>query len=68
MSDELWKCINGIDILSLQIDSLLDMLVNCGENTDIESIKTTAEITTTIFCELMQDVNTVVKAFREFAE
>ena len=57
--------ISKINILSLQITALLDLMMMAEESVDIQSIKTASEMCLTMHDELMGEVDKISKEIKE---
>ena len=57
--------ISKINILSLQITALLDLMMMAEESVDIQNIKTASEMCLTMHDELMAEVDKVSKEIKE---
>lgn len=57
---------NTIDVLEGQINALLDLMQMCDSSTSIESINTASEMCSTVFTELMAEVNKIESKVKEF--
>lgn len=58
------ESLNIIDALSDQIEAILDLLQGCGESTDIKTVNTAAEMTVTMFDDLMSEVREIAERAR----
>ena len=56
---------NVIDILSLQITALLDLIHCSGDSADISSIKIASEMCLTMHDELMGEIDKMSKEIKE---
>lgn len=56
---------NVIDILSLQITALLDLIHCSGDSADISSIRVASEMCLTMHDELMAEVDKITEKLKE---
>ena len=59
------KHMNTIDILSLQITALLDLMQCANDSADISSIRVASEMCLTMHDELMAEVDKISKEIKE---
>ena len=55
---------NIVDVYNDQISAMLDLLQGCDESTDIRTVRTAAEMTLTLFEDMVSDISTILDGGR----